>query len=552
MFRRRFSATIVPTDSLPPQTPIDLARRPNLALAGASIEPSVLAVAGPRARVTVEPRVMQVLLALADADGAVLARDTLMDRCWGNRVVGEDALNRAVAGVRRVLRQAGLEQAITVETIPRVGYRLQPTGDAAVTDLRPPDAQNLPDAAAVGHAPAAAPDLPSKAGRRLALGATLAALAAGAGVFVWRQLSADPALKQAQALMSQADQALRLARPDADRRAADLLAQASQHAPSHAPAWGQLALARRLVAESAPPDEYLGVRSAAEDAIARALALDPRQPDALAAKALLVPVFGAWTRVDEALRAVLEIAPGHLPTLDALAFLLAGAGVLAGHYPMRQKTVHGDPFHAGYNFRSIYSHWMNGDLGAADRAGERGLDLWPGHFPTWIARCDLFAFSGRPERALAMFDEAARMPPLPPPLTASMRSSYTALISGRAADRAAARETVLRSVAAGGPLMAVNASLLLAGLGEVALALDVSEAYLLERGPIAAGTSWRAGQPLHNDLRRRMTNYLFLPVMAPVREDPRFAVIVRDIGLGAYWQRPERKPDYLGTRAVPV
>jgi hypothetical protein len=83
-------------------------------------------------------------------------------------------------------------------------------------------------------------------------------------------------------------------------------------------------------------------------------------------------------------------------------------------------------------------------------------------------------------------------------------------------------------------------------------ALDVTEACVLERGPVVAGTSCRQGQPLHIDVRRRMTNYLFLPVMAPVREAPRFEAIVRDVGLVACWQGSGRKPDCPGTRPMPV
>lgn len=537
-------------------TPIDLARRPSLALGAARIEPSVLALEGPQARVTVEPRVMQVLLALADAGGAVVARDTLMDLCWGSQVVGEDALNRAVAGVRRVVRQAGLEAAITVETIPRVGYRLQVVGGVPAVATVPlslaanrlaPAHESEPEPK---PEPAAAPAAPSAGhGRRRLLGAAAFTAAAG-GLALWLRTRADPA--SAQALMAQGDQALRLATSDADRRGALLYAQAVQLVPNHASAWGRLALARHQVAEAAPPDQYPSARAAADEAIARALALDPRQPDALAARALLVPAFGAWARAEDALKTVLLIDPEHLPTLDALVLVLSSAGTAAGHLAMRQKTVSADPFNAGYNFRSIYSGWMNGQIGAADRAGERGLELWPRHFATWLARSSLFAFTGRPQRALAMLDDADRLPALPPPLAAAMRSTYAALVSERAADRAAARETVLRTVAAGGPLMAVSASMMLASLGEVSLALDVTEAYLLERGPIVAGTSWQPGQLLHVDLRRRSTNYLFLPVMAQVREDPRFEDIVREVGMTAYWLRDGRKPDYLGARPIPA
>src|SRR5438128_569632 len=42
----------------------------------------------------VEPRVMQVLLALADERGAIVRREELTERCWSGRIVGEDAITR--------------------------------------------------------------------------------------------------------------------------------------------------------------------------------------------------------------------------------------------------------------------------------------------------------------------------------------------------------------------------------------------------------------------------------------------------------------------------
>jgi hypothetical protein len=249
---------------------------------------------------------------------------------------------------------------------------------------------------------------------------------------------------------------------------------------------------------------------------------------------------------------VLQVAPGHLPTLDAQAYLLASAGVLAGHYAVRQQTVEADPFHAGYNFRSIYSHWMNGDLAAADRAGERGMELWPQHLATMLARAGLLLCTGRPQHALALLDDAEPRGTVPPAMVHALRSTGLALASGTAADLATARQTLLDSVTRGGPLLAVTAAIMLSALDEATLSLDVTEAFLLERGPLVAGVSWRPGQPLHNDVRRRMTNFLFLPVTAPMREDPRFAAIVRDVGLVSYWQRSGRLPDYLAGKPLPA
>lgn len=66
---------------------------------------------------------MRVLIALVEADGAVLSRDDLIQRCWEGRVVSEDAINRCIGQLRR-LAKSGDEPCFTIECIPRVGYRL--------------------------------------------------------------------------------------------------------------------------------------------------------------------------------------------------------------------------------------------------------------------------------------------------------------------------------------------------------------------------------------------------------------------------------------------
>jgi DNA-binding winged helix-turn-helix (wHTH) protein len=63
--------------------PIDLAAEADFALGGLWVCPSVREVRIGDTHETVEPRVMQVLAALARADGAVVSRDQLIERCWG-------------------------------------------------------------------------------------------------------------------------------------------------------------------------------------------------------------------------------------------------------------------------------------------------------------------------------------------------------------------------------------------------------------------------------------------------------------------------------------
>ncbi|MDG2522094.1 winged helix-turn-helix domain-containing protein [Caulobacter segnis] len=71
---------------------------------------------------TVEPRVMEVLVALHRANGETLSRDELNAVCWMGRVVSLDAQTQAVARLRRVLIQ---DPSVEVETVSKIGYRLR-------------------------------------------------------------------------------------------------------------------------------------------------------------------------------------------------------------------------------------------------------------------------------------------------------------------------------------------------------------------------------------------------------------------------------------------
>jgi DNA-binding winged helix-turn-helix (wHTH) protein/TolB-like protein/Flp pilus assembly protein TadD len=127
--------------------PVDLAREADFRLGASRVSPSTREVLRGAERETLEPRVMQVLVALFQANGRVVSRDELISRCWEGRIVGEDAINRAIGRLRR-LSEVDREASFVVETIPRVGYRLvaSPSGipQPLVSGLGapPPGAQN--------------------------------------------------------------------------------------------------------------------------------------------------------------------------------------------------------------------------------------------------------------------------------------------------------------------------------------------------------------------------------------------------------------------------
>ncbi|HEY2009587.1 MAG TPA: winged helix-turn-helix domain-containing protein [Rhizomicrobium sp.] len=115
---------------------IDLSRESDFSLGVLQISPSTREVVRDGRRETLEPKATQVLVALHQARGRVVSRDELIARCWDGRIVGEDAINRVIWRLRRLSEDDAI---FTIETIPKVGYRLLlPAGKAEPPAVSPP------------------------------------------------------------------------------------------------------------------------------------------------------------------------------------------------------------------------------------------------------------------------------------------------------------------------------------------------------------------------------------------------------------------------------
>lgn len=101
---------------------MQLAHEAGFSLGSLEVRPSTREVIASHGREVLQPRVMQVLVMLAQADGAVVSRDDLIARCWAGRVVGEDSITLVMGKLRKLATRSG--GAFAIETIPRVGYRL--------------------------------------------------------------------------------------------------------------------------------------------------------------------------------------------------------------------------------------------------------------------------------------------------------------------------------------------------------------------------------------------------------------------------------------------
>ena len=158
---------------------IDLARQADFGLGPLTVRPSQRTVEGAGACHLVQRRVMQVLVALAQSNNEVVSQRELILRCWSGLTVGDDAIARCVAQLRR-LAERWKEPPFTIQTIAGVGYRLHP----APGEAWPAEGRDRP----AGRGRLVAPVI-------LAVAAlAVAALALTAAAFRWGQPESPPTI----------------------------------------------------------------------------------------------------------------------------------------------------------------------------------------------------------------------------------------------------------------------------------------------------------------------------------------------------------------------
>src|SRR5690348_9040047 len=106
---------------------IDLAREADFDLGSLRVRPARCEVAWNGSPLTLQRRVMQVLVALAQARGSVVSQNDLIIRCWRGLSVSDDAIVRCISMLRKLAADYP-EAPYAIETIPGVGYRLTTSG----------------------------------------------------------------------------------------------------------------------------------------------------------------------------------------------------------------------------------------------------------------------------------------------------------------------------------------------------------------------------------------------------------------------------------------
>lgn len=503
---------------------IDLAHCADFSLGSIRVRPTSRELVGADGPVMIEPKVMQVLVALADARGRVVSRDELIEKCWSGRVVGEDAINRVIGKLRRVAEASG--GAFSVETVARSGHRLLCNG-FGTEDL------------GGGSAPKAA----NRAWRPIwwLAPAAAAALLIVVGLRERAPTSHPPAPAGMPAAVTDLEtRGLSLMfenTPEQTAEAVGYLRQATALAPRAAPVWGSLAMSYVLSLGWAPPGERATVAARVRDAANRGLGLDPRESRSAAALVSLEPTFGNWMAKAMALAAAKTHArPDTGPlAFQEVQFLMATGRNQAALAAIR-PVVAASPLVPWIRAAYIDLLASAGSLADADREADAAGQIFPRDKLIWFTRFDLAMFNGRPERALAMAADRSGWPKQASNAQIELAArTARAIISRNVADTDALL-SALAATATSGQADAERAIRAAAILGRPDIALSVARRLYRDR-PTATPRDTilpNIGWPSDAD---PPTALLFLSPAGPLWGDPAFLALMEEIGLPAYWRR---------------
>ena len=319
---------------------------------------------------------------------------------------------------------------------------------------------------------------------------------------------------------------------------ADLLAslrQVTARAPGFTPAHSDLAKFAVYLSPGLPPDQAMAMRQEGEAEARKALALDPKSPDAHLALAFLLPAMN-WAGREKLLRQGVAGDPDWPITNAFLSFMLADVGRLQEAMVFMQKAAAADlqitdwrPFSTRLQCDAGQFEPATSGLFAALKQDTADIDKAQSWFG--LRGCLKYARRWADLRAVTRTAAGAggaanRTDPSSP----AFDTYLVAYEFGKPADVARARNVALAAPAAKAGVVA-NAVEALTILGFTDDAFTVAQRYT-PHAPSDAG-------------------FLFFTLTAPLRKDPRFMQLALRIGLVDYWRKSGHWPDFCADPKLP-
>jgi hypothetical protein len=313
------------------------------------------------------------------------------------------------------------------------------------------------------------------------------------------------------------------------------LQQVTRLAPGYAAGWATLAYRRAELLMHSPYDRRAAMRREIEAEIARSEELDPGHPDALAARWVLMPPFGALTAQEAMLNSNVASNREFVDFLTERAYFLECAGRNAAAAEEAGRAAQLDPlnpFAMGLHGQAL---WFAGHYDRAVATMEFVRTKWPDSHHSVAVLIQAHAHL-KDWDAVARLTDPARLALYPLREHAGVVAFARVMRDPTEHNRRLMFDTIARRAAATGhidPQVAVIA----AELG------DVDETFaLLDRCKFGPCGSPRDVMGTH----AYRTLLLFPKAYPALRADPRFVAVCARLGLVEYWLESGHWPDCAG------
>jgi tetratricopeptide (TPR) repeat protein len=310
----------------------------------------------------------------------------------------------------------------------------------------------------------------------------------------------------------------------------DAMRQTTREAPDFAAGHSVLAKHLAFVALFLP-DQAASLRAEALREAHRALALDPRDPDAFVTLGLLASPFDYAEREAE-YRKALASDPAWPHANGFLALVMSDVGRLQDAQLLFDRAAAVNPQSIDWTQEVARGLMRIGGAREADRELDSFAQLWPDNSEIWQLQFESKVVQkdwGDALKILGRSDQFSGS--ISSDWVAQWRELVTTLQSGDPAARAALRQKLIASASADpAPQHQIMA---LAMLGFTDDAFAVAQNYRPSPGD---GSD---------------SSFLFFPETAPLRNDPRFMGLAERFRLVDYWRRTGRWPDFCQQPGLP-
>lgn len=294
------------------------------------------------------------------------------------------------------------------------------------------------------------------------------------------------------------------------RAAVEAFRKAVEADPDYAQAWSGLADGLALL-PSFSPTPVGEVLPEARRAAERAVSLDPGLGEAHAALGLVAATEWSWAEAKREIAKAIDLAPSYATAYHRFCLYLLYVGRYDEAIAAIERARALDPASLQIPAALGVVLFAAGDLRRAESVWREGAELYPDHLAYRINLAELYEAEGRLDEALAEHEAISRIHPgrRRPEFVAELRAAYA---KEGAPGYWLARIEELRIHGRGGQDGLDLASALLR-LGREDEALDGLERMVAERWPHAVQIA-------------------YLPQFEPLRSNPRFQALVRELRSG--------------------